>query len=441
MRIYAMLLRVFLITFSWFNHKSFAIRGYLERGGGLMSPKLEVFDFPGMGLGFRAVELIRPSETLFVVPHSLCFVSQIAGSNQEAETDVALQLALARKLGKDSDHTPFIDTLPVSSEHIPALFGPEKLSALEGTAAAEDAVAMCNEWLETIKKLRNLPSSENSDDLAWVIANEISDKEWLWARASVQCRAFEFAVKPEDTESSRAPSKHRRKANANKNIQPMRRLVALIPPVSMANHNDKVFCSVKRGNGVVAPEDCFVIQSPRQISYYPGQQVCISYGELTFQQKFLSFGWVDVEAVTNEAPALMPAPSVLSGKNTQQSAITAVSVAGRMIELKTPLPPSKETNMVLQDRIITAVIKATYGDGDTDPLRSRAETGVLLQEALLSRKSMLCDRAIEGESLWPNLDVVRHVELQAVEALLTQLEPLLKAGAELGGISIDSLSS
>jgi hypothetical protein len=387
-----------------------AIQKFIESKGGTWSPKLDVVEFPGMGLGFQAKELIRPAETLLVIPQDSCFVSQ----HPDPLTDLTIKLALAKRQGSANSLAPFVEEyLSGVESHLPMAFSDEKLAALEGTLAGADAVQMRNDCLEALASLRNgiIPTSEGAGDsgdskgvqdpaLA-AIAQGLSEEEWLHARASVQCRAVNFRPQSED-----GPP-----------------VTALVPGVTIANHDDKVFCSVKRGNGYTVPEDCFVIQSPDHCSYYPGQQVCISYGDLSFTQKFLSFGWVDTAAAAEKEPEL-GRPSKPMGR---REVITAVSIQGCSLELKTALPPPAAPSNRLQNHLLSEVAKIS---GETG-VECKA-LGEALQAALLERR----DSLVAGEpktKAWPELAVVRQVETAAVDALLAELQ-LLDSEWELGCI-------
>ena len=68
-------------------------------------------------------------------------------------------------------------------------------------------------------------------------------------------------------------------------------VAALLPYITLANHDDVAGSSTSMGNGVSHPATSFVFRC--DFKTYPGQQVYLSYGKISFQQKLLSFGWLD----------------------------------------------------------------------------------------------------------------------------------------------------
>ena len=69
----------------------------------------------------------------------------------------------------------------------------------------------------------------------------------------------------------------------------------ILKPMSIPSQKH---CDVSRGNGITNPTTTFVMRT--EDKYKVGESICISYGELSFQQKLLSFGWLDRRSLTSK---------------------------------------------------------------------------------------------------------------------------------------------
>ncbi|CAM9947172.1 unnamed protein product [Heterosigma akashiwo] len=68
--------------------KSSAFLQWINANGGYVHPHLEICRFDGMGYGLRTIGVIRPGETMFIIPPELALISE----QDNAESDLATQL-------------------------------------------------------------------------------------------------------------------------------------------------------------------------------------------------------------------------------------------------------------------------------------------------------------------------------------------------------------
>mmetsp|Transcript_234 Transcript_234/g.289 ORF Transcript_234/g.289 Transcript_234/m.289 type:complete len:475 (+) Transcript_234:398-1822(+) len=254
--------------------KASVLRKWLIDGNAYIHPLVEVDIIPGLGYGLITSGSIPPSTKLCVIPEEFCFHATGSNSLEKMTT----QLAIEKKKGKESFYYPFIDTLPEDVSFVPALWGDEKIQdmGMKGTQIEKDSKSMYLRWHDQASH--------------WIDANTpedgISVSDWLWARATLQCRAFSFNKGIQDE---------------NKEKLITGEIVAFIPFLQIANHDDNYekscvtsFSSdIKVSDDIPAPNLSFSLRTSSNIKHEKSQQIYNHYGELSFQQKILSFGWVD----------------------------------------------------------------------------------------------------------------------------------------------------
>ena len=160
------------------------------------------------------------------------------------------------------------------------------------------------------------------------------DASYVWCRATIQSRAWCLSLPSTPSSSSTSA------------------IVAVIPFLSLANHCDdeRRTCSVALGNGITAPSSSVVMRSKAKI--YPEQAIHLSYGDLSFQQKILSFGWVDHEADKDEkAFAITPVKLRREGGGGEEKEIEIKSkTAGLSIEAYKKGGKSFQKEMYLRNK-------------------------------------------------------------------------------------------
>jgi hypothetical protein len=368
-----------------------------------------------------------------MVPESMCFHS----SSPRAVVDVTTELATEKRKGKSSRFSPFIETLPLDVSSIPALWTEEKLVEISGSQVEKDARAMRSEWLrDATEEVTSHP------DAGFTV------EDWLWARATVQCRAISFQKANPEKDSA-------------KNADPLT-VVAFLPYITIANHHDVLGCATGMGNGVTQPDSSFVFFS--ESKHYPGQQIYNSYGSISFQQKALSFGWIDRSTEVGSFCI-----TVLDLPDDQQSIASkgigsSSSRTSKQIELKTNIIGSQEgrssSTWTARQRAAVEEASSLTKREIRRALRSFQESGQMskleahtsLQEALRDRRAGLvrgllssgaisdspsaaaipvqpqssgsgrCDSDEPSLSAESDSDCIRRVEMDAVESLLRQLE-------------------
>jgi hypothetical protein len=88
------------------------------------------------------------------------------------------------------------------------------------------------------------------------------------------------------------------------------------------------------GNGVSYPSTSFLLRT--EVKTIPGQQVYNSYGQLSFQQKLLSFGWID-RAQSQDAFCLTVLNLPSYGGSSAINCDTTTPPRPKQIEIKTAM--------------------------------------------------------------------------------------------------------
>ena len=220
---------------------------------------------------------------LCVVPPNRAIISKRSG----AIDDVALQLAIMKYQGCESHFFPFIDTLPDDVGYIPLNWSYDKLKDLVGTQLLKDIIQMRNSWrIEACRAVNDLKKTMGGDCM-------ITVDDWMWSRSTVQCRAISFKVKAPAVGVDSLSSTDLKTGDEffSRSREEWIETVALLPFITIANHDDTLGSATGMGNGITHPESSYTFRS--ETKHYPGQQVYNSYGKISFQQKLLSFGWLD----------------------------------------------------------------------------------------------------------------------------------------------------
>jgi len=361
-----------------------ALRRWLEDGGAYISPKIDVDVVPGMGYGLKATDYIPNNEVLCVIPREYC----IHGFGPDAATTIATKLCYERfhaaddNAGNPSHYQPFLDVLPDDVAFMPPMWSEDTMSCITGTSIHTDARNMRNEWeLDYFMKVQSemdhfFPNYHPSpEELSQDRNDEYTDfgfgngyyprtlrEQWLWARATLQCRAYTFPFK--DRTSLRADATAEGVPEADS-------MTMFFPFIGFANHDDFKFCKLKLGKGVTEPESSLVLKT--QHLYSPGDPICISYGDMSFQQKALSFGWIDLAAKDYEAKPANHA-KISDGNEPDMDPIFCITPfdiphsAGGQVELKTTIPEHQEIKMKMASR-------AAAGTGTTTGQHGRGSGG------------------------------------------------------------------
>ena len=204
-------------------------------------------------------------------------------------------------------------------------------SDLNGTQMEKDIKNMYFNWCADAKKYVLL---ENSIDSASPNnhVNSISESDWLWARATMQARGFSFRKnmnlmnlnKNEEKNSDTiADANH---DNGKENMQEIVDIVSFIPFITLSNHDDDLGGRTTMGNGDTFSHTSYTFQTKKKID--KDKQIFNFYGELSFQQKFLSFGWVD------RFPILSPEGFCITAFDIPLPLPTTSSISSNVLELE-----------------------------------------------------------------------------------------------------------
>ena len=172
---------------------------------------------------------------------------------------------------------------------------------LQGTQMEKDMKDMYSRWqTDAQKEVLKLSLCENK-------YQAVSESDWLWARATMQARGFSFRKKSDtkksplssiDSKSQIEPSAEQKDIRSKDESDDLLNIVSFIPFTTLSNHDDDLGGITTMGDGDLYPYSSFTFKTAKKVE--PKSQIFNFYGDLSFQQKFLSFGWVD------RSPAFSP---------------------------------------------------------------------------------------------------------------------------------------
>ena len=150
------------------------------------------------------------------------------------------ELLAEKERDASSFYSPFISVLPRDNSFLPSLWPTERMAQIQGTSLAEDALYMKERW-------QMHPEHYPAMD-------EVGKENLIWATSTLQCRAFSFKIprnwdrnslssynEPAIQSSIPPPEEGLESAAASE------KLVVFFPFISLANHDDKKFCTVSLG--------------------------------------------------------------------------------------------------------------------------------------------------------------------------------------------------
>ena len=143
--------------------------------------------------------------------------------------------------------------------YIPALWSDSRLDKIKGTNIHSDCVKMRSSWENTFNTFNNKVNVDITD--------------YLWGRGTLQGRILSFET-----------SKSFNKVKNNDNV-----IYSLTPFISLPNHSDdsELYPSLSYGNTE------YLLRADKNI--FANNDLFITYGTMSFQQRILCFGWVDRE--------------------------------------------------------------------------------------------------------------------------------------------------
>lgn len=279
-----------------------ALKKWIVNNGGFIHKNCGV-DYLSYGYGLVAKENIEAGDALCCIPSKLCFMSSSTRSNSLHDIS---EIILAEKKVCDSFFKPFLDMLP-ENVSLPACYTDERLlDELSGTGIALDALLMRNKW---------------RDDFKLTTDKSISEAQYIWSRATIQGRTYAIG-----------------------------KVVAFIPFIQLANHDDVLYTTTSSrnplfpcfSNGISFPVDNIILRS--ESKYIKNQPIVTSYGDLSFQQKLLSFGFVDRNILNGFSITAVDIPDISSRSMSENS-------ANKQIEIKTFHKPFVSSRSSREDPI------------------------------------------------------------------------------------------
>lgn len=337
--------------------KAQALRNWLVREGAMINDKVTV-TAGEYGYSLFAEEAVPPYEIMCSIPPNICFTSTEA----DPLTDLSKKLTKEMHLRENSYYWPFLDTLPEDVSYIPALWNPERLELIKGTSIYDDATRMKAEWEQSYE------------------ANGIQEPKdtWMWSRATLQGRCFSFRFTKSYSELKGTAA-------------------AFVPFISLGNHHDEAHAFPEVGDGQKQPEDNVFLRS--DLWQYKGQEIFLTYGTLSFQQKLIGYGWVDTKCEHCITPIDVPNSN------------------GRQVEIKSKRKVEdkgttwmKRSNNMFMSSAVSAFSEAggMSKDDAIDSIRRQVE----------QRYNGLAKRAPSGDE---TCDIIVNTEKDTLAAVIAQM--------------------
>ena len=250
---------------------------------------------------------------------------------------------------------------------MPTMWSDERLVSIYGTTVFDDVVLMRKQWI--------------SD----AIALNANVEETMWARATLQGRAI--SLKKDE-------------------------MTAFVPFMQFANHDDEpdenaYYPFPEIGNNVDHPDTTILLRSRR--SYAAGEEITISYGDLSFQQKCTCFGWVD-PTLRKEAICI----SAVSIPNTSRS----VEIKTSMIDAQSFVNGKElgSEQLLRAKKAVKETIRKLVKEGLTAP-QSKRHIGQTFQRKI----EVLSAGDDADENNDSDCKHIRKIELNAARLILSVL--------------------
>jgi hypothetical protein len=258
---------------------------------------------------------------------------------------------------------------------------------IRGTQAENDLRDMQSKWRNDATTF--ISKSIEAEDCSY--AKEVTVSDWIWARATLQARGFSFYSR-DNQDVSDSGEGHS--------------IVSFIPFITLSNHDDTLGGVTTMGKDPYPPSSYTFRTSSEKTD--AGCQLFNYYGAISFQQKMLSFGWVDRCPAASPEGFCITALSISSSSSSSPVGKTAdetrpvqtieiksnILLASAVAELRrkeksnklesSPLSNSMSLQVTLLKFEIRSVISRIVDQG-----MSREEAVAGVTRALIERKAML----------------------------------------------------
>lgn len=304
--------------------------------------------------------------------------------------NITTKLAIELKKGARSFYHPFLCTLPDDVTFIPAMWSESKIKEMDitGTQAEKDLRDMQSKWREDATTFLSKSSEigECND------AKKVSVSDWIWARATLQARGFSFHSRGGENSDLSDD-----KEGGN--------IVSFIPFITLSNHDDLLGGVTTMGKDP-HPSTSYTFRTSSIVKTNAGSQLFNYYGAISFQQKMLSFGWID--RCPEESPEGFCITALLTGSNTSKDETGSNTInPPQTIEIKSDIllataianmkrkEKSNEVNSSLLSNNLSLKVTSLKFEirgvisKIVDQGMSREEAIADINRALLERKAML----------------------------------------------------
>lgn len=223
---------------------------------------------------------------------------------------------------------------------------------ISGTQAENDLRDMQSKWRSDATTF--ISKSIETEECSY--AKEVTVSDWIWARATLQARGFSFYSR-DNQDVSDSGEGHS--------------VVSFIPFITLSNHDDTLGGVTTMGKDPYPPSSYTFRTSSRTTD--AGCQLFNYYGAISFQQKMLSFGWVD------RCPAASPEGFCITALSISSSSSSSSPEGKASDEIKPVQTIEIKSNILLA----TAVAELKRKEKSTKLERSPLSNSLSLQVTLL----------------------------------------------------------
>lgn len=237
-----------------------------------------------------------------------------------------------------------------------------------GTQAENDLRDMQTKWRSDATTF--ISKSIETEECSY--AKEVTVSDWIWARATLQARGFSF-YRRDDKDVSDSGEGHS--------------IVSFIPFITLSNHDDTLGGVTTMGKGPYPPSSYTFRTSSQKVD--AGCQLFNYYGAISFQQKMLSFGWVD------RCPAASPEGFCITALSISNSSSPEGKTAD---EMRPPQTVEIKSNILLASAVAELKRKEKSSKLESSPMSNNLSLQVtLLKFEIRSVISRIVDQGMSRE--------------------------------------------
>ena len=253
---------------------------------------------------------------------------------------------------------------------IPAMWSETKVKEMDicGTQAENDLRDMQSKWHSDATTF--ISESIETEECSY--AEEVTVFDWIWARATLQARGFSFYSR-DNQDVSDSGEGHS--------------IVSFIPFITLSNHDDTLGGVTTMGKDPYPPSSYTFRTSSQKVD--AGCQLFNYYGAISFQQKMLSFGWVD------RCPAASPEGFCITALSISSSSSSKSKTAD---EVRPPQTIEIKSNILLASAVAEMKRKEKSSKLESSPMSNSLSLQVtLLKFEIRSVISRIVDQGMSRE--------------------------------------------